>query len=233
MPVDLPKTVAAWRESLCPRIELAALISRNPTAHKWKATYRSIVLRELVSWRLVELLEHTSALLSRGHTLGAVVLVRGVFETLSILIYLNEKTSAVVRDEVSFFDFCDTTSRLMLGSKNQSTNLAAINIISVLERCEKKYPGIVQLYAALSESAHPNYDGVCSGFSRIDEKNFTTEFLSRWDEKYRERLTSAIELCVQVFEHEYNTVWTEAFEKLEAWLVEKDAWLEANKPSGN
>ena len=108
MPVDLPKTLAAWRTSLCPRIELATLISRNPTAHKWKATYRSIVLRELVAWRLVELLEHTSILMSQGCTLGAVLLVRGALETLSILIYLNSKTAAVVRDEVSFFDFCDT-----------------------------------------------------------------------------------------------------------------------------
>lgn len=168
-------------------------------------------------------------MMSQGRILSAVILVRSAFETLSILIYLNDKTVAVVRDKASFFDFCDTTSRLMLGSKNHSTAHAAINIITVLERCEKKYPGIVQLYANLSESAHPNYDGVCSGFSRIDEKNFTTEFLSRWDEKYEARLPVAIDLCVRVFEHEYNIDWTEAFEKLEAWLVENDAWLEATK----
>lgn len=231
MPVDLHKAVEEWRTGRCSRIELAALISRNATAHKWKATYRSIVLRELVCWRLIELLEQTSALLSQGYILGAVILLRSAFETLSVLIYLNEKTEAVVRGEESFFDYCDTTSRLMLGSKNQSTRHVAINIITVLERCEKKYQGILQLYGDLSESAHPNYDGVCSGFSRIDEKNYTTEFLSRWDEKYRERLPLGIDLCVKVFEQEYNTVWPENFENLEAWLVEKDEWLEANKPS--
>jgi hypothetical protein len=41
----------------------------------------------------------------------------------------------------------------------------------------------------------------------------------------------AIELCVHVFQHEYNDVWPQSFEKLEGWLVENDAWLEANKPS--
>lgn len=229
MPVDLPMTVAAWRASLCPRIELAALITRNRIAHKWKATYRSIVLRELVAWRLVELLEQTALLIREGGTLGAVVLVRSAFETLSILIYLNERAIAVVQERASFYDFCDTTSRLMLGSKNQSTSHSAINIITVLESCEKKYPGIVQLYADLSESVHPNYDGVCNGFSQIDEQNFTTEFMSRWDDKYRDRLPIAIDLCVEMFEHEYNNAWSEAFEKLEAWLVEKDVWLEANK----
>jgi hypothetical protein len=231
MPVDLQKTVVAWRASLCEKVELAALISRNPTAHKWKVTYRSIVLRELVSWRLVELLEQTALLLNQGHTLGAVVLVRSAFETLSVLIYLNEKTAAVVGEGASFFDYCETTSRLMLGSKDKSTPQSAININTVLERCEKKYPGIVQLYADFSESVHPNYDGVCSGFSRIDEQNYVTSFLSRWDEKYRQRLPVAIELCVHVFQHEYNDVWPQSFEKLEGWLVENDAWLEANKPS--
>ena len=191
MPVDLPNTVAAWRASLCSSIELAALISRNPTAHKWKATYRSIVLRELVSWRLIELLEQASALITRGQTLGAVVLLRSALETLSVLVYLNQKTEAVVLGEESFFDYCDTTSRLMLGSKNQSTRREAINILTVLKRCERKYPGISQLYAELSESAHPNYDGVCSGFSRIDEENFTTEFVSRYAPNLRAIVTTA------------------------------------------
>lgn len=229
--VDLKAIVAQWKSSLCPRIELAALISRNGTAHKWKATYRTIVLRELVCWRLVELMEELALLSRERPTLGSVILLRSAFETLSILIYINQKIESVLRDETSFFDFCSTTSRLMLGSKNKTTEYAAINIISVLELCEKKYPGILALYGDLSESAHPNYDGVCSGFSRIDEANFTTEFEDRWSEKYLTRLQAGIDLCVEVFQSEYNDVWPSNFEALERWLVDKDKWLEENKPS--
>lgn len=225
------RILAGWRDSLCPKIELAGLISRNPTAHKWKATYRSIVLRELVFWRLQDLLAQTIVLSKQGHFLGAVILLRSALETLGILIYLNQKTEAVLRGEESFFEFAQSTSQLMLGSKNKSTSIASINILTVLERCDKKYTGLLDIYSDLSESAHPNYDGVCSGYSRIDEKNFTTVFINRWDEKYRDRLARGIELCMTTFQAEYNNVWTENFEKLETWLADNDEWLEANKPS--
>lgn len=224
-------TLLGWQNSLCPHIELAALISRNPTAHKWKATYRSIVLRELVCWRHHDLLTQAVSLANLGHMLGAIVLLRGAIETLAILIYLNQKTDAVLEGRESFFDFARLTTRLMLGSKNKSTQHESINILTILEKCDKKYPGLLKIYAELSESVHPNYDGVCSGYSEIDEKEFITTFANRWNQKYQLRLPAGIELCLVAFEREYNNVWPEKFEKLEAWLMDNDAQLEANKSS--
>src|SRR5688572_23002444 len=138
MTIDLTRTLEGWRASLCPMIELAALLPRNPVAHKWKATYRSIVLRELVSWRVVDLLTQADVLLSQKHILGSVILLRSAFETLAVLIYLNDKTEAVISRRESFFAFCDTTSRLMLGSKDKSTAHEAINVVTLLTRCDKR-----------------------------------------------------------------------------------------------
>lgn len=228
---QIEQVLENWRSSRCTEIELAALISRNPTAHKWKTTYRSIVLRELVYWRLEDLLTQMVVLWKQGHILGALILLRSALETLAILIYLNQKTEAVLLGTEDFFEFAKATSRLMLGSKNQSTSTASVNIITVLERCDKKYPGIMLIYAELSESAHPNYQGVCRGYSRIDEENFITRFSNRWDEKYQERLSLGIELCMSTFETEYNKVWTKHFESLEVWLTKNDARLEAAKSS--
>jgi len=45
-----------WRTSLCKQIEVAALYSRNPTAHKWKSPYMSMLCRELIYWRLTDLI---------------------------------------------------------------------------------------------------------------------------------------------------------------------------------
>jgi hypothetical protein len=227
--VDLDKTVEEWRKSLCPRIELARLIARNPTAHKWKATYRSIVLRELVCWRITDLMAQVSALQGQGHILGAVILVRSAMETLAILIYLNRKTDAVFEDPKQFFELCAATSKLMLGSKNQTTKFEAPNILTVLGHCDKKYPGFAKIYGYLSESTHPNYDGVCSGYSTIDEESYVTEFGNHWAEKYRDNLPLAIDLCVTTFQNEYNEEWPPRFDKLEKWLVDNDEWLEANK----
>ena len=114
--------IQEWQSSLCPKIELGGLYSRNPTAHKWKAPYRSMVLRELVFWRLSDLLLQTVVLAENNHHLGARILLRSAFETLGILIYLNQKTDAVLADREDFNAFNETTTRLMLGSKDGSTN---------------------------------------------------------------------------------------------------------------
>jgi len=226
---QLEELIAGWRKSLCPHIELAGLIARNNTAHKWKVTYRSIVLRELVLWRFTDLIAQAAYLIRGKHVLGARVLIRSAIETLAILIYLNQKTAMVLEGKENFFRFAEMTSRLMLGSRNQTTTLEAINILSVLEKCEKQYPGIVKVYGELSESAHPNYDGVCAGYSVVNEKEYRTDFKNRWAEKSGENELTLLEICARTFDDEYNEVWPRYFEKLESWLVTNDATLEQQK----
>ena len=228
---NVAKVVAVWRSSLCEKVEVAGLISRNPTAHKWKATYRSIVLRELTFWRVTDLLNQMVLLSKAGHFLGARILLRSTIETLGILIYLNQKTKAVLDGEETFNSFSKITSQLMLGSKNETTKIDAINVThTILEKwCEKKYPGIFKIYVDLSESAHPNYQGVCSGYSYVNEKDYVTVFKNRWAELYGDNLGELTLEFMRVFEQEYNKIWPEQFEKLEKWLEENDAQLESEK----
>ena len=225
---NVAKVLDVWNASLCKKVELGGLYARNPTAHKWKATYRSIVLRELTFWRVTDLLNQMVSLANDGHVLGARILLRSTIETLGILIYLNQKTRAVLDGEASFNEFSDLTTQLMLGSKNKTTSHDAINVTStILEKwCEKKYPGIFAIYAELCESAHPNYEGVCFGYSYVDEKEYETIFENRWEEIYGEPLEGLTLEFMKVFEDEYNNVWPLEFEHLENWLVENDQALE-------
>lgn len=228
---NVAKVLDVWNSSLCKKIELGGLISRNPTAHKWKATYRSIVLRELTFWRVTDLLNQMVVLSNAGHILGARILLRSTIETLGILIYLNQKTKGVIEGKENFNAFSDMTSQLMLGSKNKSTKYESINVThTILEKwCEKKYPGIFEIYTDLCESAHPSYEGVCFGYSYINEKKYETLFKNRWSELYAEGLGNLTLEFMRVFEEEYNNVWPTEFEKLEKWLAENDQKLESEK----
>ena len=187
---NVAKVLTVWNSSLCEKIDVGGLFARNPSAHKWKAPYRSIVLRELTFWRVTDLLNQMVLLSNAGHLLGAMILLRSTIETLGILIYLNQKTKAVLDGNETFDSFSKTTSQLMLGSKNQTTKTDAVNVThTVLEKwCEKKYPGIYEIYKDLCESAHPNYEGICSGYSYVNEKEYTTIFKNRWAELYGESL---------------------------------------------
>ena len=215
-----------WKVSLCKKVELGGLSSRNPTAHKWKATYRSLVLRELALWRFTDLVSQVVLLATGGHVLGSRILLRSAMETLGVLIYLNQKTLLVLQGQESFDSFGDITSRLMLGSKNKSTKHEAVNVVSILKQCDKRYPGIFEVYEKLCESAHPNYDGVCYGYSYVNEKEYETIFENRWEAKYGQELEGSILLAMETFEDEYNEVWPLYFDKLEKWLEENDQILE-------
>lgn len=218
-----------WKVSLCEQMSVGALFSRSPIAHKWKAPFRSLILRECVAWRTQDLLSQAQVLHDASHTLGSRILIRSALETLAVLIYLNRLTRQVLDGSLDFHVFDRKTSKLLIGSRDGSTPLDSINIVTVLEHCEKKYPSISDIYATLSECAHPNHEGICLGYSEVNRDAYVTDFSNRWPELWADRHESLAELICKVFETEYNEAWKDAFEELEKWIEVNDAHLEATK----
>ena len=215
--------------SLLPSFEIGGLISRNPSAHKWKATFRSLLLREAVFWRLEDLLRQSYVLHQQGHALGARILLRSALETLATLIYLNQLTASVLDGSLDFHVFSDKTAVFLLGSRNKMTDHTSINVQTVLHKCARRYDFIETFYADLSECAHPNHEGLIMGYSKPDRENLIENFSNRWAALYSKTHEQAMMIVVDIFEHEYNEVWTEQFAALEKWLVAHDAELEATK----
>ncbi|ENX44302.1 hypothetical protein [Acinetobacter sp. NIPH 2100] len=226
----LDYTLSQLKNSLCKEVDASSLFTRNKVAHKWKAPWRVVLLRETVAWRVQDLLEQSSVLFNQKLILGARILLRSAFETLAILIYLNQNMRSVLAGKVNFHDFSEKTSQLLLGSRDNSTDYASINILTVLNKADKRYSGLEQWYAALSESAHPNYEGMLSGYSTNDTGSVITYFENRWDDRYGKNHVNTILACLSVFEHEYNYEWVDAFERLEKWIEVNDEYLENTKP---
>ncbi len=154
-------------------------------------------------------------------------MLRSAFETLSILIYLNQRIAAVLDGSMTFNDFSMTTQRLVLGSKVVGDPEQAVNILTILKHCDKQYAGMLSIYNDLSESAHPNFQGMSAGYTRIDHDADAVKFYNRWMEKHGARLPEGTLLCIEIFYHEYNVVWDDLFSKLETWIEVNDADLEA------
>lgn len=218
-----------WSQSLCSDISVGGLVSRCPIAHKWKAPYRSTVIREALFWRMHDLGEQTLLLADSSHILGARILLRSAIETLGVLIYLNQKTNAVLSGAMSFFDLDEITKQLLMGSKNGATSLSAVNILTVLEKADRAYPGIAKMHQHLSESAHPNYDGVLFGYTSTDPEKYETCFVNNWVNFFGEEQEPGTAFVLAAFEHEYNVIWHEQMAQLEDWLRANDATLEAQR----
>lgn len=156
-------------------------------------------------------------------------MLRSALETLFSLVYVNQMHIAVVEGTEDFFKFDEKTARMLLGSRNKSTSTEAINILTVLRKCESVYPEFETMYASLSESAHPNFEGLCYGYSRVDKENFKTTFSNKIAEMFEGQYVPAVELCVVIFQSEYNDVWPTSMERLEYWIADNDAHLESRK----
>jgi hypothetical protein len=226
---EVQQNLARWGESLVEKIPVGGLISRNEVAYKWKALFRVWMVRELTLWREHDLMVQSYVLHEQGHGLGAQILLRSGLETLATLIYVNLLMERVLAGELDFHEFGDKTSALLLGSRNNEDMPKAINILTILEKCEKRYPGLTELYGQLSESAHPNYDGLMAGYSKTNYEEFETTFSNRWMEKHGDRHPKEMMLCMETFHHEYNDVWPDLMKHLEEWVVANDAQLEATK----
>ncbi|MBA9031083.1 hypothetical protein [Rhizobium leguminosarum] len=187
------------------------------------------MLREAVFWRLHDLMTQSYALHQHRQGLGASILLRSGFESLATPIYLNQIMQQVLDGKLSFHAFGKKTSVLLLGSRDGSTEHQSINIMTILQKCDKPYPGIEKLYAIMSESAHPNYEGMVAGYSKIYHDDYETHFSNRWMELYGDRHLGSMELCMSTFHHEYNDVWPTLMEKLESWIEANDAELESTK----
>ena len=218
-------------QSLPKEVDVGGLIARNAIAHKWKATYRSLALRELVYWRLYTLLRQCFTLSQSQMILGARVLLRSAIETLCVLIYLNKKTREVVSGKSAFKDFDEITGRLIVGAKDRSPQPEPINILTIIDQSDKRYPGIKGIYLDLCETAHPNYTGMSQGFSTIKHEEYITEFGDFWSVRFGDQHLEGIKLCIIIFKREYNEEWIEAFDALEGWLVSNDQKLEMERKS--
>jgi len=164
--------------------------------------------------------------------LGSLILLRSCFETAAMSIYINLKISALVDGTTSFAEFNTTIRCLLEGSKLSDSHTKAINILTVLGHCDKRYPGILAEYNRLSEIAHPNSMGMLNGYSTFDEQEYVSIMKNQFtQEEWTQIVEHDILACMMMFEHEYNDVFPKLFERLENWLetnspkLEKEAQL--------
>lgn len=176
---------------------------------------------------MFDLSRQSVLLADSGHILGARILLRSAIETLGLLIYTNQKMRAVLSGSLSFFAFDEITKQLLAGSKNGATELAAVNILTVLNQAEKDHEGLLEMHQNLSESAHPNFDGVLLGYTSADPAEYETIFCNNWVQLFGKEQEPGTAFVMAVFEKEYNEVWPALVVELEGWLRANDKELEA------
>ena len=226
---ELQEVIKQMQSQLCEEISVGRLYARNATAHKWKCTYRHLLLRELVSWRFLDLLSNALLLEANKHVIGARILVRAAIETFAILTYSIEKIEAIMANQASFHEFNETSHKLIFGSKNDTTNTTAVNILTILKQASKVYPLLQEMYDVLSETTHPNWDGMDFSYSNASNKEMSATFGFFAGERFTSSQVVMIGILLEFFEIEYNDRWNSNFEHFEQWLITHNSYLESTR----
>ncbi len=228
--MDTPELILQrWKASLPRQVSVGEALAKNAVAYKWKAPYRSLVLREALFWRTCDALVQAQLLHEHHHTLGSRLLLRSALESVAVLAHLNQITRQLLDGVLAFDAFDHKTRLLLLGSRDQNTRYESVNVMTILKHVDKTYPGVLSVYNTLSESAHPNFEGVCFGYSEVDHESDETSFLVKLYEMWADRHDSLFLLVSGVFEYEYNEVWAPQLELLEAWLGKHDSELKSSE----
>lgn len=167
-----------------------------------KLPFKVLSLREPLLHRIVDLAEATICLCREGRGMGAGILARSVLETTAILYVLREMVDRVVESR-SLGGFDSRLMSMLFGSKNKRTPVDAVNIITVIEKMDRKFAGILEHYGHLSEVSHPNYAGVMGSYATIGPSKFQLQVGPRegLDEMIGRVVVPTLCLCLLVSSH--------------------------------
>ena len=150
------------------KIELPAKIDFFQLSEKSKLPWKAASLSALCFYRIVELGEVSVDLYERRLPVSAFLITRSAMETTAILYWLYEKLTKAVennnKEEVSQF-----LDKAMLGSKNKLSPLDSYNSLTAIDKVEKIHEGFRENYDSLSETSHPNWQGLLCPYGKIDE----------------------------------------------------------------
>lgn len=225
----LRERLKSWSASLPTEVAAGSMYARCPIAHKWKATFRIVLVRETSLWRMTDLGTSFLHLMDADDILAARIILRSACETASLLAYLNKKTLDVLNSSLSFEGFNEMTKQLLLGGKNDGDYFSPINVMTAIKHFAKDHPEIQSIYDRLSEDTHPNASGMIYAYSESNPEKLETQFLSkisRADATKNHTIASA-DLVFLCYEQQYNEVRPLRFEALEQWLRDNDEMLEA------
>ncbi len=130
--------------------------------------FHVVCLRDVLSHRIKDLSEKVIPLFKSEQLVPAFLITRAIMESVALLYHLHKKVVSAI-DNKDVTELNDWLENATLGSRNDDTDRTSPNILTALDRMEKEYPGVREMYDQLSEFCHPNYGGVLASYSHLNE----------------------------------------------------------------
>lgn len=176
-------------------------IDENAMGDKTHIVNKYFTIRAGLMYRAHELALAAHELAKNHQVSASITLTRALFETVSVVGYLNHKVDAFHKDK-NFESFNETVMRVMLGSRIEGTPYSSINILSMIERIDKTMSGFKTTYEILSEYSHPNFAGTCGLYGELKKGEMTMFSKINSDtEKHKNKTIDQISLALDTLKY--------------------------------
>lgn len=146
---------------------------------KSKIAWKIATLRQSYIWRLCELAESCAINWNHQHYVASLTLARGLIETGAILCCFDERVQRGLKNkDLSFLNdevTKKTFSTKMEFYRHEGQELAT-NILTPIQKMDRKLKGLEFIYKNLSEFTHPNHLGNSFHYGKLDPKSGTVIF---------------------------------------------------------
>jgi len=156
------------------RILLDGRIEHFEYSNKAQIPFKVHSFIEIMNLRMIDFCEAANLLITSNHIIPSLPLIRALFENIAVTYRISSTIDNSLNANKLTEDFDDLIMKISLGTRYDN-NLRAINIMTNLEKLDKKYNGIKKFYDELCEFVHPNWDGVEGSYSELNEKNRYTD----------------------------------------------------------
>lgn len=178
-------------------------------------------LREALFHRVFNLSEIALSLLKNNEFIPSLLLIRSVLECTAVMYYLDKNVRKCIQ-ESAISDFDDKIMRMLLGSRDETTKVQAINILTIIDHWTKTDTIIRKMYDDLSEFTHTNWSGVEGSYGKIDKEKLIVTFRKNTSKNswpYILAIT-VLDISLRYFIHYYDEIAD--FLKKFAELCEKE-----------
>jgi hypothetical protein len=189
------------------RAHLPSSISAAELGVWSKAPFLLLCTREALTWRTEELARCACDALARDDVAAGILLTRAVIESTAFIWRLKEILED--RRKYSPDELHSELEKMMMGWKDDPDFLKSVNVLTMINHMDRQFPGVRARYDELSETAHPNWNGVFGLFAMIDRAAYNAQFgrgLRKTTSAGREIATTALNAYLELYAQVYNWI---------------------------
>lgn len=157
-----------------------SFVDRDKNGENYVVIWQIQVFTQCIIRRTVSLANSCMSMWNNRNAIGSALFARALIETVAFVYDLEIQVSKAVKEgnlklakDLIENRTLSTRSKRLIAS---NPSAKSTNILTIIQKIDKEYDGILEAYEDLSEVCHPNVSGTLFMYANMNEKNCNVTF---------------------------------------------------------